>query len=431
VERSVRRPLAVVLAAGSLALGLSAPARDLGTLPAGWALATGEAARLPWSAWLPLSVRASQGLRLTWAPVQGAWRVRAGAPGWYQVQLRWLGWVPFRSLVVHVAPPARVVPGGQSVGVTAETAGLLVLGWDPVPTAAGIQDPAQAAGIRAGDLLSLAGGGRTAGWSEWRQAVARAGARHQALVVWDHRGDRTMRLKVRSVFDIFRRTWTIGVRLAHTASGLGTLSFWLPGSLRYAALGHSLRDTAAGRPVPVLGGQVVGATVVGVIPSAPDNPGEKVGVLTGAAGVFGAVSANGPFGVVGRLAGPPRVGWARPVPVALPDEVRPGRAELLTVVRGLAPEAFPVQILRAYPQTRPAPRGILFQVTGRRLLAEAGGIVQGMSGSPLLQNGRLVGVVTHVVVANPVYGYGSYAAWVYDALVPPRASRPPAPETQV
>jgi stage IV sporulation protein B len=110
------------------------------------------------------------------------------------------------------------------------------------------------------------------------------------------------------------------------------------------------------------------------------------------------------------------------MPVAPPDEVHPGPAEIRTVVSGSRPQLFRIQILATAPQTSPMVKGILFRVTDPRLLAVAGGVVEGMSGSPIIQDGRLAGAVTHVFVRQPTLGYGCYAAWLLPPGLPGPAS---------
>jgi len=202
------------------------------------------------------------------------------------------------------------------------------------------------------------------------------------------------------------------------------LTFWEPKSLAFRALGHSVSDGVTRRPVAVRGGQLLGARIVNIVPGTVDSPGEKVGVLTPPPPVGGRVTGNDAFGLSGVLNRAPTLGPSRPIPLALPDQVHPGPATLLTVIRGLRPERFSVDILAAFPQSRPGVKGILFRVTDPRLLRLTGGVVQGMSGSPLIQDGRLVGAVTHVLVNRPQLGYACYAAWMLPGGNPTQDSGP-------
>jgi stage IV sporulation protein B len=406
-----RRIIALAGAAATIGLTLSPPVTALGALPAQWEVPAGEAVSVPWSPWLPISVEAGRGVEVASEPAMGDWRIRARVPGHYAVSLKWFGWLPFRRLPVKVVKAVRVVPGGQSIGVVVHTRGLLVTSYDPLKTPRGVVDPAAEAGIQPGDVLLSANGAPLHRDAQLARQIAVAGARGGVLRLMDQGPRQRLERLVHPLFDRSQHRWEIGITVRDSASGVGTLSFWVPGSLHYAALGHSISDGITRRPVGLDGGQLMGADVVGVVAATPNIPGEKVGVLTTAGGIRGNVQHNGLFGLAGRLdAAPPSNG--RPVPVAMPDQVKPGSATMLTVVHGLRPERFRIRILQAYPQVGPATKGLLFQITDPRLLRATGGVIQGMSGSPILQDGRLVGAVTHVLVSSPSLGYGCYAAWM-------------------
>lgn len=414
MRRKTRRWAGVLAAGVVLALAGSPPARDLGGLPSRLEIPFGETLSIPWSPWLPVSVEPSAGVKVrsVAGPQQQAWEVSATRPGTYQLSLKWFGWIPFKKLPVKVITPARVVPGGQSIGVVVHTEGVVVVGYNPVLIRGTFFDPAEQAGIAPGDVLLKVNGRPLTSDQELRRLVQVAGRTHHALVVTDRGPRQTLQRYVSPLWNQASHQYQIGITVKDTATGVGTLTFWQPGSLRYAALGHSITDGLTRRPVRLSGGNLMGAQVVGLVPGTPNSPGEKVGVLAGTALIGGQVTHNGIFGLDGRLAKPPLVGAQKALPVALPDQVKKGPAQIITVLHGQAPQAFRIQILQAYPQVYPATKGILFKVTDPRLLAQTGGVVQGMSGSPILQNGRLVGAVTHVLVSRPDLGYGCYAEWM-------------------
>lgn len=409
------RKWAGVLAAGVvMALAGSPPARDLGRLPTRLEIPFGQTLSIPWSPWLPVSVEPSAGMLVKSVAVhqQQTWEFSAARPGTYQVSLKWFGWIPFKKLPVKVITPSRVIPGGQSIGVVVHTNGVIVMGYNPVLVRGTFLDPAEQAGIAPGDVLLKANGRQIASDQELSRLVQAAGRTHHALVLTDRGPRQTLTRYVDPLWNSATRTYQIGITVRDTATGVGTLTFWQPNTLHYAALGHSITDGLTRRPVELSGGHLMGAQVVGLVPGSPNSPGEKVGVLAGTGLIGGTVTHNGIFGLDGSLSKPPLVGAQKALPVALPDQVKPGPAQIITVLHGQAPQSFGIQILQAYPQAYPATKGILFKVTDPRLLAQTGGVVQGMSGSPILQNGRLVGAVTHVLVNRPDLGYGCYAEWM-------------------
>lgn len=223
-----------------------------------------------------------------------------------------------------------------------------------------------------------------------------------------------MTLPVRPLYVPSLGRYVLGARVRDGATGIGTLTFAGAAGI-FGALGHPVVDPALGTPVLLGDGELLPSVISGMQPSRDGRPGEKVGLLIGGAPPLGGVTANlalGVFGVLSRGVPPGPVQTA--VPVALPDQVHPGPAEVLTVVSGREVQAFQVRITAVLPQRQPSAKGLVLRITDRRLLGATGGIVQGMSGSPILQDGRLVGAVTHVFVDDPSRGYGVLAQWMAD-----------------
>ena len=413
--RGTRRVIGAAMALGVLALARSGAAADLANIPGRWVVPHGQAVTTPWSRFIPVSVSAGPGIGLS--ARDSALRVVGRTPGSSYVRFDWFGlrWLPFRRVPVKVTPPVDVVPGGESIGVVVDTRGVVVTGYAPLITANGIADPAAEAGIRPGDVLLGANGqplpGGAAGLG---RVVTQAGETGHVLHLMDIGQSRRL-VAVRPMWIASLHTWRIGVNVRSRASGVGTMTFWMPETHAYAALGHSITDGLTPTPAPLAGGRLLGAEVLGVVPSTVDSPGEKVGILTTRGGVAGTVTGNSQFGLTGLLSAWPSPG-IRPVPVALPDQVHPGPAIIRTVVQGMRPQDFRIHIIEADHQSGPAIKGILFRITDARLIKLAGGVVQGMSGSPILQDGRLVGAVTHVLVNQPTLGYGCYAEWMVDTV---------------
>jgi stage IV sporulation protein B len=417
-----RRWVGLALAAGMIGVAASTPVRDLATLPGRIEVPVADRVAIPWDQWIPVAVVPEPGLVVQHEP--HALALSAQHTGNYRVQLKWFGWLPFKWVPVRVVPKQRLVPGGQSIGVLVRTRGLVVTAYRPWSGPAGAVDPAEAAGVDVGDVIVAMDGHPVNSTAALQRGVEAAGRAGRAVRLTDRGARRTLVRVVRPGYNPAAHRYQLGIAVEDRTAGVGTLTFWNPTTGAFAALGHSLTDGVTRRPVGILDGRVMGATVVGVVPGTPNRAGQKVGVLAGPRLIDGTVASNSRFGLTGRLKAPPSVGPMQAVPLALPDQVHPGPAQILTVVEGNEPRAYSVWIERAYPQSAPATKGILFRVTDPRLLALTGGVVQGMSGSPILQDGRLVGAVTHVLVNRPDLGYGCYAAWMTGSL--PQVAKPPA-----
>lgn len=334
------------------------------------------------------------------------------------------GWLPLTELVVDVVPLVEVFPGGQSIGVLLSSDGLIV---NQIGAVRGIDGkdyfPARDGGIKPGDVLLAIEDRplrRPESVSEIINALASEG---RALNFTVRRGNKILNCQVKPIrtsqLDIFGQTnltYMLGIYLEDPAAGVGTLSFYDQNTRRYAALGHTINNSL-GRPIEIARGSIVEASIDSIRSGTRGSPGEKVGFFHGEQNVLGTIDSNTNFGIFGQLRGEfQHDSFTKPVPVAFCHQVETGPAEIYTVLKGNKVECFSVDIIKVSNQTKPSDKGLIIQVTDEYLLKETGGIIQGMSGSPILQNGMLVGAITHVFVNDPTKGYGSFAEWmIYEA----------------
>lgn len=409
-------PKKIIGVAGAIMLisaGFSPPLERIAVWPSHLMIPQGEPLSLPWSGYLPVQVTPIGRMQIQESKGLNQVTLVATKPGHYDVRFSFLGKFWYRTIPVDVtAAPPSLVPGGESLGVVAHTRGLVVTAVQPIRQGHQWIDPAQEAGIERGDIITRINQEPALTDQQLQNAVRAAGSTGKPLELAVE-GARTMHRRwLHPVWVPQIRRWEVGVVVEDGANGVGTLTFYNPKTHQYAALGHSITDGLTRHPVAIRSGYVMGADIVGVIAGSGTIPGQKIGVLAGGHNVAGNVMHNGRFGIVGRLAHNPVWGPQRAIPLALPDQVQPGAAQIVTVVRGQRPEVFQVRILRTYPQWQPNTKGLLFQVTDPRLLRAAGGVVQGMSGSPIIENGHLVGAVTHVLLSRPALGFGCYAYWM-------------------
>ena len=195
-----------------------------------------------------------------------------------------------------------------------------------------------------------------------------------------------------------------GAWIRDSIAGIGTMTFYDPATRTFAALGHGVTDTDTAMLMPLASGAVMEASVKAVKAGAPGAPGEMRGDFD-LEEDMGTLYANTDCGIFGTLDEGCKVDTSRALPIASREEVETGRATILSTVQGDTTEEYDVVIEKIYsPSTET--RNLLVRVTDDRLLEKTGGIVQGMSGSPIIQNGKLVGAVTHVLVNDPTRGYG-------------------------
>lgn len=352
------------------------------------------------------------------------WQAVNGAPlslkplelGRYELDVRLLGLIPVRRLTVDAVAPRWVVPGGQSIGVLVRPGGVVVVGGEPVLGEDGRRHfPADEAGLKEGDLIIAIDGNPVRDKETTGVMIANAGEERGSVRVTLRRGADVLEKVIPLVYDRERERFLAGLWIMDGTTGVGTLTFYDPETLRYGALGHLVTD-GAGKPYDVAEGSVVEAFVAGVRKGRPGEPGEKMGVFLDNGGPLGTIERNTRFGIYGFLQRPVAGPLNHTVEVALEDETRQGPAQIVTVVAGRNPELFDVTIEQVFPRAKPGGRGMVIRVTDARLINVTGGIVQGMSGSPILQEGKLVGAVTHVFVNDPARGYGVLADWMLQEM---------------
>lgn len=337
--------------------------------------------------------------------------VKAAVPGKFLARISLNGVIPIRTVVFDVKPAVQVFPGGQAIGVLLRAQGVIIVGYAEVSGKNGSKfSPAAEAGIKVGDIIVRVNGKPAASEQVVKEAVLRAGAGQYPVVLEVERNGKRMRFKVRPAFCSRSASYRIGLLIRDSTAGVGTLTFYDPVTKRYGALGHVVTDVTTANPVELADGSIIEAFIQGIRPGRKGKPGEKIGIISKASTLSGTIEENTECGIFGRLDRiPEHPFFEKPIPVALSHQVRPGKATILTVVKGNRVERFQIEILRVNPMSRGGNKDIIIKITDQRLLRGAGGIVQGMSGSPILQSGYLVGAVTNVYISNPQRGYGIFA----------------------
>ena len=296
-----------------------------------------------------------------------------------------------------------IVPGGAAVGVAMSTRGVLVVG---LSEGAGMR-----AGIRAGDLLLSVNGVPLDSAETLTGAVT--AAQGQPLSLRFDRGGREQTVQVKPRYDESAKNWRLGLWVRDSTAGVGTLTYYDPAYRTYGALGHAITDTDTGSILPVRQGELMQAEIVSVRKGQRGNPGELQGSFLREQKTLGTVEKNTVYGIFGQMDNP----WSNPLyPSGLPvgdrGQVHAGAASLLSTVSGNQIREYAVEITQVQRQNSAAPKSMVLRVTDQRLLDTTGGIVQGMSGSPILQDGKIIGAVTHVFVSDPTQGYGVFIDWM-------------------
>ncbi len=299
-----------------------------------------------------------------------------------------------------------LMPGGCSVGVAIRTRGVLVVGMD--------EGAASDAGLRAGDVILSVNGLPLEKAEVLTSTVAAAEGQMVELVIDRDGRERTLMIAPR--YDKAGAAWRLGVWVRDSTAGVGTLTFYDPQTLTYGALGHAITDTDTGSVLSVREGELMQAQIVDVRRGQRGTPGELRGSFLREQVQLGAVLKNTAYGIYGTLNAPVESAlYPDGLPVASRSEVHAGTATILSTVDDGSVTEYTVEITQVLRQSGAAQKSLELKVTDERLLEKTGGIVQGMSGSPIIQDGKIVGAVTHVLVNDPTRGYGIFIENMLDA----------------
>jgi stage IV sporulation protein B len=335
--------------------------------------------------------------------------VRSGTA---EVQLM-LGKIPVKRVKVNVLPDLKVIPGGQSIGVKLNSLGVVVVGHHFIQTEEGKVSPGEEANVKVGDVILKMNDVQLKSLDQIGEIVEKAVKNGNEINLEVLRGKEKMNLKIHPVYDEKEKKHRLGLYIRNAAAGVGTLTFHHPESGAYGALGHVISDMDTQKPIIVGDGSIVNSSVSSIERGESGQPGEKSAIFINEKDVLGDIKRNTPFGIFGTMKKNVSNGILdEPIPIALNEEIKKGPAYILTVVEGQKVEKFDIEIVDVVPQKYPATKGLVLKVTDPELLEKTGGIVQGMSGSPIIQDGKLVGAVTHVFINDPTSGYGCFIEWM-------------------
>jgi len=408
---TIRKLLGAFLLVSLALLGMCEPIKEYIRIPKQLVMFEGEQVHL--TSELPVQTRITGSQNaVAVTKMEESLAVEAKKSGEDQMILQLAG-LPVKQVDVKVLPKYKIVPGGQSIGVKLNTLGVLVVGHHLVETENGKKSPGEIAGIQVGDIITAINGKKIENMNDVSPFIQESGKTGKPLHLQISRNRHRFETKLTPLKDKNDHAYRIGLYIRDSAAGIGTMTFYDPVTKKYGALGHVISDMDTKQPIVVRDGQIMKSTVTSIEKGSNGNPGEKLARFSNDKEVIGNITHNSPFGIFGTLSKPIENGILdSAIPIALSHQVKEGKAKILTVVENDKVEEFEIEIVSTVPQKFPATKGMVIKVTDPRLLKKTGGIVQGMSGSPIIQDGRLVGAVTHVFVNDPTSGYGVHIEWM-------------------
>ena len=331
-------------------------------------------------------------------------------PQGQEAQLRLFGMFPVKTVSLTTLGPANVYVGGEPFGIRMLMAGVMVISLSEVQAVSGSCCPAAEAGIREGDIIEAVNGRRISSNADIQQAVADSCG--EAVAVAVRRGEMLKTVSVQPAYVAQAQRWQTGMWVRDSTAGIGTMTYYTrtqSGQIAFAGLGHAVCDADTGAQIPLASGDVIAVSVRDIVSGSAGRPGELLGRFDIGESI-GMLSANTSCGIFGSVIRLPQKQIA--VPLGFRQDITRGEALMYTTIDGTAPRPYRIEIEEIRGDDD-ALRNLVIHVTDTALLENTGGIVQGMSGSPILQNGRLIGAVTHVFVRDPTRGYGIFAENMY------------------
>lgn len=330
------------------------------------------------------------------------------------VHVRLFGVLPIKDVTISQRNEQKIIPGGTSIGVTLYTKGALVVGTADIVTSTGeVRNPAAEAGLLAGDIIERVNGVDIVDAAHLSSIINEQQGRGISMDI--SRKSKRETLHVQPVKDAQDNNYRLGIWVRDSTAGVGTLSFYDPQRKWYGALGHAIVDIDTKANLSVRKGEIIEAQIIDIKQGSRGEPGELKGTFDMRHKALGDIRKNTDYGIYGQM----YEAFANPLypeglPIAHREDVVEGPCELLATIDDTGIQSFSCEVIRVHQQTAPAPKGIIIRVTDPRLLRTTGGIVQGMSGSPLIQNGHIIGAVTHVFVNDPTRGYGIFIDWMLE-----------------
>ena len=310
----------------------------------------------------------------------------------------------------------QVYPGGMPFGIKFITEGVTIVGFSDVKTAKKSENPAASAGLRLGDTIVSINGRKIIDASELT-SIVEASAGNPLTVDYIRDGNKCS-LTLTPALSASDGKYKTGLYVRDNGAGIGTVTFIMPETLSFAGLGHGICDSGTGKLVPIQRGSVVDVTVSGVVRGLVGSPGEIKGYFS--SGKIGTLLTNTECGVYGVFATLPKNASTQTVPIGKSTDVKEGEAYIYCTLAGNKVEKYKVRLenIRYGEQGN---KCFNVKITDSSLLRQTGGIVQGMSGSPIIQNGKIVGAVTHVLINDPTTGYGIFIENMLNAANIPMA----------
>lgn len=322
-----------------------------------------------------------------------------------KVELKLFNSIAVKDINVSVIPTTTVIPVGKAIGMKLYTKGVLVVGMSEIENEERIKEkPYENSGIEEGDSIIAINNEEINTTDELIQQVNNSNG--ESLKIKYVKDDKILETSIVPVKT--KEDYKIGLWVRDAAAGIGTLTFYEPSTNMFMSLGHGIIDIDTEEIVDISRGELVTANILSIIKGEKNKPGEIKGSITKGVAI-GDIYKNTKMGVYGNVKNMQYIDTTyNDMEVAERSEIKTGKATILCQLDSGAPQEYQIEIERIYLNNNTDNKSMLIKITDEELLNKTGGIIQGMSGAPIMQNGKFIGAVTNVLVKDPTKGYAIF-----------------------
>ena len=312
--------------------------------------------------------------------------------GKIEVSLNLFGNISVKKMDVNVIPKSKVVPVGKAIGMKLYTEGVLVVGMSE---------------IKEGDAIIEINNEQIENTNDLIETVNKSNGK--TVEVKYKRNEQTITTSIEPA-KVNENEYKLGLWVRDAAAGVGTMTFYEPSSGMFAALGHGIADIDTSELINIESGELTTTNILSIVKGQKGTPGEIRGTIENSESL-GSIYKNTSFGVYGKVQSKNKldINNMEEMDVALRDEIKTGKAQILCELENGKTEKYDVEIKKLYLNNNENNKSMVIKITDEKLIEKTGGIIQGMSGAPIIQNGKFIGAVTHVLVNDPTVGYGVFA----------------------
>lgn len=308
----------------------------------------------------------------------------------------------------------EVIAGGNIVGFSLNSNGVIVIGSSPVITENGNVNTLEQSDIKSGDVILEIANEKVNRISSIEKIINKPENAGKELEVVVKRKDEQLKVMITPALDMQSKKYKLGVWIKDDVSGVGTLTYIRKDNNRFGALGHAISDTENKKPFEISGGDMYNSTIIGYNKAVKGKPGEIKALFVQGSNSLGKVDKNTKFGVFGTYEESKLIKLAHQETFKTGGRLtaKPGKAKIRVSLDNNAPQDYDIEIIKTNYQNLSSDKSMVIRVTDKELLNKTGGIIQGMSGSPIIQDEKIIGAVTHVFVSDPTKGFGVYLDWM-------------------